>query len=436
MSPLLEDARRARSGAPEVEPDWLEQHLDEVDVIDLRERDELLGEWGHIPGARWVPQRHLLASAAGWDRSRPTVLIDRAGRRAGAAAVELERAGFRAVAALTGGMIRWRESGRPVSRDWDVIALVEEEEAPATETWEGPVDVDFVIRALAQPGAVRWTSLAALLVTGSESCVDGRDGHAVLGSPGGDAGELLLALAAVEQVLERPLTRDEITRALDAMLSHFGRLYLHTDQHALDHLGERLSRLPRFHGAPVGNLDWLLQWIQAPPRELEEALLVELTRPEHVGCGHLRLALSVSDAYGLRPQLARETLAAIFRARWRGGPIDLVSLHGDHHEEAVLVVTQDGPLRPFTRVPMLAPRLGGHQVFVHHPQVAAWLREQVGTLLVDVAELVSPERCPELCERIQTLGAQQLAATLERLAGGLPAIEVHFTGGVPVVREA
>lgn len=418
---------RSASGAPEVEPAWLAGNLDHVDVVDLRDQEELNGEWGHISGARWVPLSQLESIAAGWDRSRPMVLVDRAGRRATVAALTLERAGFRQVAALTGGMIRWVEGGRPVSHAWDVQALVPP--APEAPAVEGALDADFVLRALASPGAVRWTSLAALLVTGSQSCVDGRDANAVLGSPGGDAGELLLALAAVEDLRGAPLTPEQVGCALDAVLLHFGRLYMHTDRHALDHLAEALDADRRFEDAPVGNLDALERWIARPPRALEEPLLQHLVQPDNNGCGHLRLTLSVAQEYGLRPRLARMVLEAIHRARWRGGAVDLVTLEGHHDEQAILLVRVDEPLHPWSRVPMIAPRLGGRQVFVHHPQVACWLREQLASLITSESHLLPSVDADALAARMRTLGERQLQATLTRLADGLPVHHVQFGDG-------
>jgi hypothetical protein len=47
---------------------------------------------------------------------------------------------------------------------------------------------------------VRWVKMAALLLHGKSSCVDGRDDHGVIGTPGGDAGEFLLALTSIERV--------------------------------------------------------------------------------------------------------------------------------------------------------------------------------------------------------------------------------------------
>jgi rhodanese-related sulfurtransferase len=421
---------RAPSGAPEVEPAWLEEHLDEVDVLDLREWEELVA-WGHLPGARWVPAGRLMEAAIHLDRTRPMVLVDRAGRRATMAARDLERAGFRHAATLTGGMIRWRESGRSVSRRGDVEAVFPVEDGPVLPL-EGVLDAALLTHALTRPGAVRWTSLASLLVTGSESCVDGRDGHAVLGTPGGDAGELLLALGAIAALRPTPLTGADIRVALSRVLDHIGRFYMHTDRHALAHLAQVLRDDARFTEVPSDEA--LLAWLRRPPRDLEPALVQHLTEPANVGCGHLRLALSDAATYGLDDGLVQQVLTAIVQAWWRGEPVDVVGLEGEHEEQAILSVEVEGVLRPWTQVPMVAPRLGGRQVFVHHPQVTSWLREQLaGVLAADRALVPAGEEA--LRQEMQALGARQLEATLGRLAEGLPVFDVRFgEGGATVVR--
>ena len=45
-------------------------------------------------------------------------------------------------------------------------------------------------------------------------------------------------------------------------------------------------------------------------------------------------------------------------------------------------VTMEGELQPFSEVPMIAPSIGGTQMFVNHPQVVTYLREQTAHFLI------------------------------------------------------
>ena len=85
-----------------------------VRIVDVRERHELAGELGHIPGVEHVPLALFVASAAGWARNEPIVLVCRSGARSSQAARWLVAAGFEQVMSLAGGMLAYRAAGLPV----------------------------------------------------------------------------------------------------------------------------------------------------------------------------------------------------------------------------------------------------------------------------------------------------------------------------------
>jgi sulfur dioxygenase len=96
------------AGIWEVQPHWLEEHLREVHVLDVRESDEFTGPLGHIPGATLLPLGRLAAAAANLPKEKPIVAVCRSGARSAQATVVLGKAGFDKVANLSGGMLRWR----------------------------------------------------------------------------------------------------------------------------------------------------------------------------------------------------------------------------------------------------------------------------------------------------------------------------------------
>ncbi|MBI1776803.1 MAG: MBL fold metallo-hydrolase [Proteobacteria bacterium] len=96
------------AGIWEVEPHWVEEHLREVLVLDVREEDEYCGPLGHIPGSRLVPLGMLGEAASGLPRDKPIVAVCRAGGRSAQATQILKRAGLADAANLAGGMLRWR----------------------------------------------------------------------------------------------------------------------------------------------------------------------------------------------------------------------------------------------------------------------------------------------------------------------------------------
>lgn len=291
-----------------------------------------------------------------------------------------------------------------------------------------------VTNHIRKDGVVKWTTLAHVLVDGAQSCVDGREPGAVLGTPGGDAGEYLLALATIEKLTGAPIPDDEIPRVFQRFLGHFGRFYMHTDSHAVAHLAADLGKNPTF--AHLAGDGARTEALVRQPGALAEALLPYLIRPANVGCGHLKLILLHPGDYGVRRGLAEEFMRTVFRAIWNGADINYVVLQGGHAEGAVVQVTAGKSKHAFTRVPMVAPCHGDTQMFVNHPKVVEWLRHQTALFLVDEEPLLKGVDPEAFVSQINTLAGTQLGETLGHLAKGLPIYQARVTeAGVVHVSE-
>jgi rhodanese-related sulfurtransferase len=96
------------AGIWELQPQWLEEHLGSLQIIDVREPHEFTGPLGHIPGARLVPLGTLAEQAKELPQEPPIVTVCRAGGRSAQATLILRKAGLSRVANLAGGMLRWR----------------------------------------------------------------------------------------------------------------------------------------------------------------------------------------------------------------------------------------------------------------------------------------------------------------------------------------
>jgi sulfur-carrier protein adenylyltransferase/sulfurtransferase len=105
---------RALGGFVEITPRELQNRLsrgEEFDLIDVREQFEW--DIGRIPRARLVPLATLPEAIDSLDRDREVVVYCKAGSRSRAAASHLADAGFRRVANLTGGILRWQQEVDP-----------------------------------------------------------------------------------------------------------------------------------------------------------------------------------------------------------------------------------------------------------------------------------------------------------------------------------
>ena len=102
------------AGIWEVQPSWLEDNLEAVQVLDVREPDEFSGPLGHIRGAKLIPLGELSGRTGELAKDKPMIAVCRAGGRSAQATLILQQAGFDRIANLPGGMLRWRAEGGPV----------------------------------------------------------------------------------------------------------------------------------------------------------------------------------------------------------------------------------------------------------------------------------------------------------------------------------
>ena len=99
------DIRLTYGGVPEIAADWLEQHLDDVTVLDVRLDEEIKD----CPLSRTlvdihIPLDQLRERTAELTRDRPVVALCRSGRRSALAVTILKEAGFDRVASLSHGL--------------------------------------------------------------------------------------------------------------------------------------------------------------------------------------------------------------------------------------------------------------------------------------------------------------------------------------------
>lgn len=444
--------RSGTDGTPLLPPSFVAEAGPRVWIVDVRDHHELLGPLGHIPGVWRMPMDRVSEVASVLTAYTPVVLVCSDGVRSSTGARYLSALGMTTVAALDGGMVGWKANGYGVSRDDGIAERVLLSPAPGHGSdgrllggvsQKKHLSKDAIEAHLGDPAKVRRVKLAAFLLATKTSCVDGREDRAIIGTPGGDAGELILGLAAVESVVGQEVPREHIADLAQAFADTFGGIYLHTDNHALNRLTRSLRSDERLADSVAG-LKTIEDWerfLRRPPEPLRSALLEHLVQPDHVGCGHLKLALTHPEAYEVRPALIRYFFDAFYHGLWNGAPdLHWVVLGGEHAEGAVVQVTLEETLQPFSAIPMIAPSIGGVQMFVNHPQVVSYLRQQTAHFLANrVGRLLNlpPEAEGQLLTRIPEIGDLQAGATLAALAAGLPIFEAHFdlTGKV-MVREA
>ena len=440
--------KRTDANRPVLSADFVSRQGRAIRVIDIRSQVELTGELGHVPGSDWIPAedaRSLSAQVLPWD---PLVIVSDDGTSAAQMAAHLEADGLKLVAAMEGGMRAWNEFGLSPSRSADLLqhrarlSPLPKYSAPKA----GHLQTSEIQEHFGHPLSVRWIKLAALMTHGRMSCVDGRDHTGVVGCPGGDGGEFLLAISAVEQHRGRAVDDATLDALFRRRLDAFGRFAIHTDTHAGDRLISSIradDRLEPFVAGITDPLAWR-RFFFTPPEAARGLLLEHFVKPEHMGCGHLRLMAQHPERYGVRPGVVAVFQRMFLSRRWSGAlELEVTPLPGGHAEGAVINVHLPGKLEAFSRVPYVSPSVAGRQMFVNHPDVAAYLRRQTAIWLCQQDDLIglSEEDSSALFERMQTLHGAQLLATLKALAKGLPifditvrrdgTVDVNASGHVP-----
>lgn len=440
------------AGSPEIRPQVVIELGTRVHVVDVREAEEMRGPLGHIPGVSWVPFEEVRRIAEVLPADAPVVLVSRSGERAAAAARVLSEAGMTWVASMAGGMVAWRDLGfatlqeggferRTVETLSESARELVQDAGDAAESPPEKLTLAQIREHVGDPRSVQWVKMAAFLLHGKISCVDGRDDHGVVGTPGGDAGELLLAIAAAEALRGKPVSREGFARLMAAYLETFGHFYVHTDVASMNRLiaamREDPELGPQLPPTSIDGLQWT-RYLQRPPEQVQPLMLKHVAVAEHIGCGHLRSMFQDGEAYGARSELVGWFFEEFFRLRWKGIPeAETVVLGGGHREGAVINVRLSDEVWPFTRVPLVSPAWGATQIFVNHPDVVTFLRRQVAAFLVRRPETgLQRGDLEALCAKVAELGAQQLSATLARLAAGLPVYDVRFQEDLKLQVEA
>ncbi len=107
------------AGIWEIQPDALEENLDRVQIVDVRELTEYTGALGHIADAMLIPLGTLTGRLGELSKDKPIVVVCRSGARSAQACVLLRNARYAQVANLAGGMLRWRAQRYPVEGGTD-----------------------------------------------------------------------------------------------------------------------------------------------------------------------------------------------------------------------------------------------------------------------------------------------------------------------------
>lgn len=215
----------------------------------------------------------------------------------------------------------------------------------------------------------------------SFSCVDGRVTWDALSTPGGDAGEFILALHSYQNYFgTRMRLNDEAVdrifrRYLESMKQEKFRMC--TDDISLEHIEKELT----IEGVDLEN-----------PREtIQENLLKALLKPINTGDLHLRLMLKNPSMYSIDPDLIKMFLKSFYNNMWNNPDmkkkIKLDILVGKHDEKAFLEIKSNAVCTKDDIAPLMKQRKKKVSVFMNHIDAVQIRRAQLAYFFANVINM-------------------------------------------------
>ena len=248
------------------------------------------------------------------------------------------------------------------------------------------------------------------------SCVDARNNFLVFGTPGGDFAEFAAALQVYVNMTGMEPTDENIkplfVRFLKDHCSFARPFYYHTDESKLNKLfidlEKRLGRRPSIFpwDEPENNTDINI-WME------------EFVKPEHQGCGHVRLLLGMPHAYGFPDnRLVQSLLRVLVRHWWslpdeQKGIIDFATKLGYLTGKAVAIInTNSTSEKCMKSSPMVIPNVRGSTSFIYHKTAITDFRRVVLAPFFAARNKKKIKSAQVFFEKLNLLAESHLGVTL------------------------
>lgn len=207
------------------------------------------------------------------------------------------------------------------------------------------------------------------------SCVDPRATYAIMGTLGGDLGEFVLSLGAIENCekeVRRNFTIENINfvfqEYLEAMETAPKRFfYHHTDQAAWEKLK-----------ADSGAKDPLYPETAA----IRNKILSLVVQPDYIGCKHLKAMIANPTGYGVRPEIVTGMIQTFYNVLLDlGNPRRMLLVHaisGGPVSPEAMTAHVHSPHTCGSQAPLLVPNSKKGQVALAHKHVG-YFREHLAS---------------------------------------------------------
>lgn len=280
---------------------------------------------------------------------------------------------------------------------------------------------DSIRKIIGSPGDLTYVNVAETHF----SCIDGRISDGVLATPGGDAGEFILALHIYEDMLggfNRQLTQEAVDRFFVGYLKYMKqeKFYMCTDDGAIEHL------------EADSGLEVNIDLLRNPPEANKKDLLSFLMKPENTGCAHIKRMLRMPDFYSIRLEIVQMFLTSFYKVLWNGdsslkGRLRLDRLVGQHKEAAFLEVRSNEACKTAQIAPLIKQKNEAGQIYTNHIDAVSIRRMELAKYFVnEVNHHQEPLDVETMHHRLNKHGLAFLEVTGSYIAKNLPFYTLNF----------
>jgi len=224
---------------------------------------------------------------------------------------------------------------------------------------------------LGEPSNIEWAHVMQQFFEST----DPRGQDRQLGTLGGDLGEFLIVLAAIESQLSKQFAPEDVLMKFRSYLTVMSRekFYFDIDIPAIENLKAAC-------GCP--NLN-----IADPPDSKKDILRNSTHLPQSNGNELFRKILSNPAPYNIRPELVTAVIDAFYTVMWKKSDplhrrIKFVLLKGNLDPKGFIMIITPGYCNAQLLAPMISPELCSKQMGIYHGDAAVLLRtEMAGVLL-------------------------------------------------------
>jgi len=229
---------------------------------------------------------------------------------------------------------------------------------------------------LGETNSVEW----AHVMQTSFGSTDPRGQDRQLATLGGDLGEFLIVLAAIEKQLGFNFNDTFVLLKFKTYLTVMSRdkFYYDIDTNAINYF-KSICNCPQLN-------------IADPPESKKAILLNATTDYQSQGDEFFSKLLNNTQAFSIRPELVSSVIRAFYKVMWnKADPlhrrIKFVLLRGDYDPKGFVMVKTPGYCNSQLLAPMISPELCSKQMGIYHGDAAVLLRTEIaGVMLMKTPE--------------------------------------------------